>query len=251
MAVLAWTSSWKATEQEVSVEAAHREEVSRAQRLSAKLAESEKELAERDKQVASLESAITRSSQDLASKNSAIAQLTLVVQQMKVASGLVEKTGRDLLLTLSDQNSVNFDVAQEKLSCEQRERLAENLTLLRYAKSFPDFAIEITGHTDDTWHGRQDHSDTAQAQNKALSERRAAAVEGFLREHNIPPDKIKVEGKGMRWPVGATSEVGLDRVASFNKDDAARRQNRRVEVLIKGVDLKLLTVAPDPKQQTN
>ena len=96
---------------------------------------------------------------------------------------------------------MQFDIAQDKLSCEQQEQLAENLTLLRYAKSFTGFGIEITGHTDDVWQGRRDEACSGRSVKK--------------------------------------SEVAIGLVNALNDNETARRANRRVELLIKGVDLSL------------
>jgi hypothetical protein len=68
-------------------------------------------------------------------------------------------------------------------------------------------------------------------------------VAQFLVDHQIPSDKIQVEGRGMQWPVGVTSEADEKTIAERNKNDSARQANRRVEVLIKGVDLNVPTPA--------
>lgn len=47
----------------------------------------------------------------------------------------------------------------------------------------------------------------------------------------------------MQWPVGVTSEADEKTIAERNKNDSARQANRRVEVLIKGVDLNVPTPA--------
>src|SRR5215203_99560 len=91
------------------------------------------------------------------SRESLIARLNLLVGQLKEASGIAEKAGL-VLLTLADQNSVAFEVSQWTLSPDQRERLAENLVRIKYARTFPTFEIQITRHTDDTWGGKADHS---------------------------------------------------------------------------------------------
>jgi outer membrane protein OmpA-like peptidoglycan-associated protein len=99
--------------------------------------------------------------------------------------------------------------------------LAENLVLIKYARTFPTFEIEITGHTDE-------------------------AVKQFLVEHQIPGDKIRAEGRGMLWPAGLTTEADEATITERNRNDSARQANRRVEVLIKGVDLNVPT-PPDSK----
>jgi len=199
-------------------------------------------LADRETQIAILQNALNRTTSDLSSRESLIARLNLLIGQLKEASGIAEKAGL-VLLTLADQNSVAFKVSQSTLSPDQRERLAENLVLIKYARTFPAFEIQITGHTDDTWEGKADHSASSRKKNLDLSLKRAEAVKQFLVDHQIPSDKIQVEGRGMQWPVGATSEADEATIAERNKNDSARQANRRVEVLIKGVDLNVPTPA--------
>src|SRR5262245_31085159 len=114
-------------------------------------------IADRDAQITILRTALNRTTSDLSSRESLIARLNLLIGQLKEASGIAERAGL-VLLTLADQNSVAFKVSQSTLTPDQRERLAENLVLIKYASTFPEFEIQITGHTDDTWEGRADYS---------------------------------------------------------------------------------------------
>jgi OOP family OmpA-OmpF porin len=192
--------------------------------------------------IAILQNALNRTTSDLSTRESLIARLNLLIGQLKEASGIAEKAGL-VLLTLADQNSVAFNVSQSTLSPDQREKLAENLVLITYARTFPAFEIQITGHTDDTWEGKADHSASSRKKNLDLSLKRAEAVKQFLVDHQIPSDKIQVEGRGTQWPVGVTTEADETTIAERNKNDGARQANRRVEVLIKGVDLNVPTPA--------
>ena len=193
-------------------------------------------LSDRETQIAILQNALNRTTSDLSTRESLIARLNLLVGQLKEASGIAEKAGL-VLLTLADQNSVAFKVSQSTLSPDQRERLAENLVLIKYARTFPTFEIQITGHTDDTWEGKADHSASSRGKNQDLSLKRAEAVKQFLVDHQIPADKIRTEGRGMLWPSGVTAEADEPTISARNKNESARQANRRVEVLIKGVDL--------------
>jgi outer membrane protein OmpA-like peptidoglycan-associated protein len=202
-------------------------------------------IADRETQITILQNALNRTTSDLSSRESLIARLTLLIGQLKEASGIAERAGL-VLLTLADQNSVAFKVSQSTLSPDQREKLAENLVLIKYARTFPAFEIQITGHTDDTWEGKADHSAASRKKNHDLSLKRAEAVKQFLVDHQIPADKIQAEGRGMLWPAGVTAEADEATITERNKDDSARHANRRVEVLIKGVDLDVPT-PPDAK----
>jgi len=203
-------------------------------------------IADRDAQITILRNALNRTTSDLGSRESLIARLNLLVGQLKEASGVAERAGL-VLLTLADQNSVAFKVSQSTLSPDQREKLAENLVLIKYARTFPSFEIEITGHTDDTWEGKADHSGSSRSKNHDLSVKRAEAVKQFLVDHQIPADKIHADGRGMSWPAGATAEADEATISDRNKSDSARQANRRMEVLIKGVDLTV-PAPPDAKQ---
>jgi len=197
-------------------------------------------IVDREAQIAILQNALNRTTSDLSSRESLIARLTLLIGQLKEASGIAEKAGL-VLLTLADQNSVAFKVSQSTLSPDQREKLAENLVLIKYARTFPAFEIQITGHTDDTWDGKADHSDSSRTKNLDLSLKRAESVKQFLVDHQIPADKIQAEGRGMLWPAGLTAEADAATITERNKNESARQANRRVEVLIKGVDLSVPT----------
>ena len=203
-------------------------------------AATEATLADREAQLTILRNALNRTTSDLSSRESLIARLNLLVGQLKEASGFAEKAGL-VLLTLADQNSVAFRVSQSTLSPDQRERLAENLVLIKYARTFPSFELQITGHTDDTWEGKADHSASSRSKNQDLSLKRAEAVKQFLVDHQIPADKIHVEGRGMLWPAGVTAEADGATITARNKNESARQANRRVEVLIKGLDLNVPT----------
>ena len=224
--VIVITANWQ-------LKAAERHAVETEAQLAVKIAD-------RDAQIAILRNALNRTTSDLSSRESLIARLTLLIGQLKEASGIAEKAGL-VLLTLADQNSVAFKVSQSTLTPDQRERLAENLVLIKYARTFPTFEIEITGHTDDTWEGKADHSASSKSKNQDLSLKRAEAVKQFLVDHQIPADKIHADGRGMLWPAGATAEADEKMITARNKNESDRQANRRVEVLIKGVDLNVPT----------
>ena len=202
-------------------------------------------LSDRETQIAILQNALNRTTSDLSTRESLIARLNLLIGQLKEASGIAEKAGL-VLLTLADQNSVAFKVSQSTLSPDQREKLAENLVLIKYARTFPAFEIQITGHTDDTWEGKADHSASSRKKNLDLSLKRAEAVKQFLVDHQIPADKIRAEGRGMLWPADVTAEADEATITARNKNESARQANRRVEVLIKGVDLTVPTPDAGP-----
>jgi OmpA-OmpF porin, OOP family len=99
-----------------------------------------------------------------------------------------------------------FDVASDKIQPSSYGVLKEIASALQ---SEPSVKIRITGHTD---------SDGDAAANKALSERRAAAVKKALEmEFSIAPDRMQTTGEGEAKPVGD------------NKTAVGKAQNRRVD----------------------
>ncbi|WP_332911284.1 OmpA family protein [Algoriphagus boritolerans] len=80
-----------------------------------------------------------------------------------------------------------------------------------HSKKYPDTNVVIEGHTDDT--GTAEY-------NQTLSEKRASTVLRFLSDSGVAGKRLQSQGFGEELP-----EVP-------NTSDAARAQNRRVEVAI-------------------
>jgi flagellar motor protein MotB len=115
------------------------------------------------------------------------------------------------------QGEVLFDSGSDKLRDEGHsflERLAPKLATLLQAES--EQMLLIGGHTDD----RALRSDASFASNWELSTARAVAVTRALTGAGVPVGRIVAAGFGAEHP----------RVA--NVDEAARRKNRRIEVLL-------------------
>ncbi len=79
-------------------------------------------------------------------------------------------------------------------------------------KSYPNSAIEVIGHTDNTGEA---------AYNQDLSERRAQSVAGVLRASGVPGSRVQALGRGENQPVAS------------NLTPAGKAQNRRVEIIIR------------------
>lgn len=77
--------------------------------------------------------------------------------------------------------------------------------------------VHIAGHTD---------SQGASAYNQMLSERRAVTVKNYLASQGIPADRISTDGMGESSPVASNASAD------------GRALNRRVEISIKGKQLK-------------
>ena len=83
--------------------------------------------------------------------------------------------------------------------------------LVNILNKYPDTNIEVIGHTD---------AIGSVSYNQTLSERRANAVTGYLRSHNIAGSRLKARGMGKNDPIAS------------NETEEGRAQNRRVEFVI-------------------
>jgi outer membrane protein OmpA-like peptidoglycan-associated protein len=115
------------------------------------------------------------------------------------------ETARGLELTLGD---ILFDVDQASL----KPGAAQNLhRLVAFLKEYPDRAVLVEGHTDNTG---------TDAYNLSLSERRAESVRTFLIESGIAASRVLARGYGKAYPI------------TGNDTAAGRQRNRRVEIVI-------------------
>jgi len=156
--------------------------------------------------------------QDLASKNQQL-------EQEKAARAEAEKKAREALTKLAAANAVAvkddsrgtvitvpagvlFASGKSDLlggASSRLEQVAEAL------KNEPDRKIRIEGHTD-----AQGSDDS----NMALSQRRAATVQGFFVSHGIPAENVTATGMGESQPI------------ADNNTAEGRANNRRVEIII-------------------
>jgi outer membrane protein OmpA-like peptidoglycan-associated protein len=116
-----------------------------------------------------------------------------------------EATDRGLVLTLGD---VLFTTGQADLQVGATSNLNK---LVVFLNKYPDRNITIIGHTDDQG---------GDAYNMGLSQRRADAVEFYLTQLGIEPQRIAALAMGEREPI------------ADNATESGRMQNRRVEVVI-------------------
>jgi outer membrane protein OmpA-like peptidoglycan-associated protein len=127
-----------------------------------------------------------------------------------------QERGGDTVITLPERVLFEFD--QDVLLPEAATTLdgiAEAITF------FEDAPVQVNGHTDS-------RGDTAY--NQDLSERRARAVVDHLVEAGVEPGRLSAQGFGETQPVAPNQrDDGSD-------NPEGRAQNRRVEVVIEGVD---------------
>jgi len=117
----------------------------------------------------------------------------------------VEVVKTDSLIVLSE---VLFAVNSYKLRPELYPKLD---SIAGFLQKNPSTRIEISGHTDST--GKEPH-------NLKLSENRADAVAEYIVDKGVETSRVSFNGYGSSKPIAS------------NDNEAGRRKNRRVEILI-------------------
>lgn len=132
-------------------------------------------------------------------------------QEEKLASipgTSVERVSKDTLLVHFDSD-ILFAIDSSTLTWASRDNLGKVAgVIIEYKKT----AVVIQGHTDST--GTEDH-------NQDLSERRAGSVKSFFVVHGVNQERLAATGFGEGEPVAS------------NDTSDGRRQNRRVNILLK------------------
>jgi outer membrane protein OmpA-like peptidoglycan-associated protein len=124
----------------------------------------------------------------------------------EVPGAKVERVGEGIVVEFN--NAVLFGFDQAAISGKAESTLSD---LIKILNKYPDTDLEIQGHTDNTG---------TDSYNQGLSERRAAAVAGYLTTHGIASKRVKTVGFGETAPKYS------------NDTESGRSQNRRVEFLI-------------------
>ena len=118
----------------------------------------------------------------------------------------VERIGEGIKLTFDSQ--LLFDFGKSDLKESNKRDLQKFAEALAQST---DTDLLIVGHTDNVG------SDSF---NQTLSEKRAAAVAGYLEYSGVNRNRLKIQGEGENQPV------------TSNDSDLGRSQNRRVEIAI-------------------
>ncbi len=113
------------------------------------------------------------------------------------------------LRDIAKSGIIRCERAKAELKSESRDTLDK---LAKAANACPGYAIEVEGHTD---------AEGTPERNKALSERRANAVVGYLSDAGVSSSRLKAVGHGETQPVAA------------NDTPENRAKNRRIEFVVK------------------
>ena len=127
----------------------------------------------------------------------------------RIPGTTVERAGEDTLLVHFDSD-VLFNSGSSAIDSDGRSTLDEVAGVINeYRKT----AVVVQGHTDSAGSEESNHD---------LSERRARSVEAYLASRGVDPGRMSALGYGEGSPV------------ANNDSDWGRRQNRRVDILLKG-----------------
>jgi outer membrane protein OmpA-like peptidoglycan-associated protein len=134
-----------------------------------------------------------------------------------------EQRGADTVVTLPDR--VLFAFGEHVLLPEAVPVLDQLVEVMEHHDGAP---VLVHGHTDAVG---------SDASNQALSDRRSQAVVDHLVSRGIDPARLQAQGFGESQPVAPNSAPdGAD-------DPDGRARNRRVEIVLEGVDLTASTGA--------
>jgi len=121
----------------------------------------------------------------------------------------IVNTGDRLIVTMPQD--ILFDVDSTYVRPDLRTdlgKLAANL------QRYPNTTVDVIGHTDNTG---------AASYNQSLSARRASAVASVLMNSGVTPSRVRSYGRGEDEPVASNLTI------------EGRRQNRRVEIVIRPI----------------
>jgi len=137
----------------------------------------------------------------------------------KATSGKLEKEVNKRLLAESRANQCSFKVDSDELApgCDKKAERLKNAVVSAKKKlnaaGLQNFKFEVSGHTDSS--GAADH-------NKALSEKRAAAIKRELAKRGVPEGEITAVG------------MGSERMLVKPDDTPAKKaKNRRYEIQVR------------------
>lgn len=133
----------------------------------------------------------------------------LAEEQARDELRITEMEGDALRVGIASDATFEFDSAELKPGSRATyDRIA------RVVNDFEQTVIHVVGHTDSTGPALY---------NQGLSERRAESVALYMRSRGVDGDRLVIEGRGENEPLATNSTAD------------GRRQNRRVDIVIKPI----------------
>jgi len=212
---LAYVAQRKAELAEANAANAHAQSV-KGQADSDVKQTTKEQLANTRDQLANAGAQLAGSEQQLATEKKARADADKrakeAMDRLTASVGAVKQEARGMVITLS--GSVLFASNKDALLPGAQERLGHVAEAL---KTQDDRKIVVEGHTD---------SQGSAASNQGLSDRRAQSVVSYLVSRGVPADQIRAEGLGPTRPI------------ADNGSAEGRANNRRVEIIVKPVEVR-------------
>jgi chemotaxis protein MotB len=164
-----------------------------------------------------LEEQLARKGTDHVNKtfiNAPVGQPKADTEQAAVGEGVTRKE-RDREIIFSIESSILFKPGQAVLSAEAKESIARVIALIK--QKYPNHYVRVEGHTDDQ---KITRSKDKWEDNWDLAGGRARVVLKYLLDRGLNAQDLGFAGYAEQRPVTPGS------------NEAARKQNRRVEIVV-------------------
>lgn len=143
--------------------------------------------------------------------NNYIGQYYFTTPKVEVVKTKIPQSCQSDFKDLMSDNKIQFNYNKTGIKQNSYE-LLEKIVLV--VGKCPDVVIEIAGYTD---------SDGSKKYNKFLSKKRAVSVMNYLIRRGVSSSKVEAIGYGEANPI------------ADNKTQVGKKQNRRIEFIVKGV----------------
>lgn len=140
-----------------------------------------------------------------------IGEYYFITPKVEVVKVKIPQSCQSYFKDLMSDNKIQFNYNKTSIKQNSYELLEEIVLVL---DKCPDDVIEIIGHTD---------SDGSKKYNKSLSKKRAVSVMNYLIKRGVSSSRVEAVGYGEANPI------------ADNKTQAGKKQNRRIEFIVKGV----------------
>lgn len=211
-----------AQDQAAQAQLAAQQEAMNAERARAAADREAAERARAEAQAANANAAAAEAAARAAAAQQDVVKMREHLREQLNAVLQTQETARGLIVTLGD---VLFDTGKSTLKQNAQISLAKVSAILA---QYPDLKLQVEGFTDAVG---------GDAYNLKLSQDRATSTQAFLVNNGVNPANITAVGFGKSNPV------------ADNGTAAGRAQNRRVEMVVSGPSIGVVTQAEPPVNQ--